>query len=81
MNYVVKSPCRDSSLTNHNWVSEVLNGHPMHYYQMFRLKKCVFLQNRYHVKVTQNVGIHEQVGLFLSMLGIPGSVCNCEERF
>ena len=43
MKYVVKNPCRDSSMTGHHWVSEILNGHPICCYQMFRMKKLVFL--------------------------------------
>ena len=74
MNYVVKNPCRDSSMTGHRWVSEILNGHPIRCYQMFRMKKLVFLElcdileTKYNLKKTRNVSIYEQVGLFLYML-------------
>ncbi|RZB65396.1 hypothetical protein D0Y65_041447 [Glycine soja] len=87
MNYVVKNPSRDSSMTGHRWVSEILNGHPIRCYQMFRMKKLVFLElcdileTKYNLKKTQNVIIYEQVGLSLYMLSQPGSVRNCEERF
>eukprot|EP00256_Glycine_max_P067873 XP_025982468.1 uncharacterized protein LOC102662637 [Glycine max] len=87
MNYVVKNPCRDSSMTGHRWVSEILNGHPIRCYQMFRMKKLVFLElcdileTKYNLKKTRNVSIYEQVGLFLYMLSQPGFVRNCEERF
>jgi len=87
MNYVVKNPCRDSSMTSHHWVSEILNGHPIHCYQMFWMKKLVFLElcdileTKYNLKKTQNVNIYEQVGLFLYILSQPGFVRNCEERF
>ncbi|KHN49091.1 hypothetical protein glysoja_045582, partial [Glycine soja] len=56
-------------------------------YQMFRMKKLVFLElcdileTKYNLKKTRNVSIYEQVGLFLYMLSQPGSVRNCEERF
>ncbi|KAG4925069.1 hypothetical protein JHK87_050609 [Glycine soja] len=43
-NYVVKNLCRDSSMTDHRWVFEILNGHPIRCYQMFRMKKLVFLE-------------------------------------
>uniref|UniRef100_A0A0R0G463 Uncharacterized protein n=1 Tax=Glycine max TaxID=3847 RepID=A0A0R0G463_SOYBN len=84
MNYVVKNPSRDSSMTGHRWVSEILNGHPIRCYQMFRMKKLVFLElcdileTKYNLKKTQNVSIYEQVGLSLYMLSQPGSVRNCE---
>ncbi|KAG4920836.1 hypothetical protein JHK82_049774 [Glycine max] len=87
MKYVVKNPCRDSSMTGHRWVFEILNGHPIRCYQMFRMKKLVFLElcdileTKYNLKKTRNVSIYEQVGLFLYMLSQPGSVRNCEERF
>src|ERR1044072_8859431 len=54
---------------------------------MFRMNKHVFLhlcdtlQNKYNLRPTRNVGIHEQVALFLYMLGQPASVRNLEERF
>ncbi|KHN20619.1 hypothetical protein glysoja_041290, partial [Glycine soja] len=69
MKYVVKNPCRDSSMTGHRWVSEILNGHPIRCYQMFRMKKLVFLElcdileTKYNLKKTRNVSIYEQVGL------------------
>ncbi|KAG4921772.1 hypothetical protein JHK82_050718 [Glycine max] len=44
MNYVVKNPCRHSSMTSHHWVYEILNGHPIRCYQMFRTKKLIFLE-------------------------------------
>ncbi|KAG5028874.1 hypothetical protein JHK87_012388 [Glycine soja] len=87
MNYVVKNPCRDSSMTGYPWVSEILNGHPIRCYQMFRIKKLVFLElcdileTKCNLKKTRNVNIYEQVGLFLYMLSQPGSIRNCEERF
>ena len=65
MNYVVKNPCRDSSMTGHRWVSEILNGHPIRCYQMFRMKKLVFLElcdileTKYNLKKTRNVSIYE----------------------
>ncbi|KAL5194344.1 L10-interacting MYB domain-containing protein [Glycine soja] len=87
MNYVVKNPCRDSSMTGHRWVSEILNGHPICCYQMFRMKKLVFLElcdileSKYNLKKTRNVSIYGKVGLFFYMLSQPSSVRNCEERF
>ncbi|KAG4923905.1 hypothetical protein JHK87_049445 [Glycine soja] len=77
MKYVVKNPCRDSSMTGHRWVFEILNGHPIRCYQMFRMKKLVFLElcdileTKYNLKKTRNVSIYEQVGLFLYMLSQP----------
>ncbi|RZB64554.1 hypothetical protein D0Y65_040871 [Glycine soja] len=69
-------------MTDHRWVSEILNGHPIRCYQMFRMKKLVFLElcdileTKYNLKKTRNVSIYEQVGLFLYMLSQPGSVRN-----
>ncbi|KAG4949078.1 hypothetical protein JHK82_042273 [Glycine max] len=75
------------NMTDHRWVSEILNGHPIRCYQMFRMKKLVFLElcdileTKYNLKKTRNVSIYEQVGLFLYMLSQPGSVRNCKKRF
>jgi len=77
MNYVVKNPYKDSSMTDHRWVFEILNGHPIRSYQMFRMKKLVFLElcdileTKYNLKQTRNVIIYEQVGSFLYMLSQP----------
>ncbi|RZB70511.1 hypothetical protein D0Y65_035471 [Glycine soja] len=87
MNYVVKNPCRNSSMTDHCWVSKILNDHPIRCYEMFRMKKLVFLElcdileTKYNLKKTRNVNIYEQVGLFLYMLSLPSSIHNYEERF
>ncbi|RZB75195.1 hypothetical protein D0Y65_033887, partial [Glycine soja] len=65
MNYVVKNPCRDSSMTDHHWVFEILNGHPIRCYQRFIMKKLVFLElcdileTKYNLKKTQNVSIYD----------------------
>ncbi|KAG5006318.1 hypothetical protein JHK85_024860 [Glycine max] len=77
MNYVLKNPCRDSSMTGHRWVSKILNGHPIRCYQMFRMKKLVFLE----LCDILETNIYEQVGLLLYMLSQPGSVRNSDKRF
>ena len=87
LNYVEKSPCRTSALTGHEWVQEIMNGHDIRCYQQFRMRKHVFLhlcnilERRYGLKPTRGMGIHEQVGMFLYVLGQPGSIRNAEERF
>ena len=87
LNYVEKSPCRTSALTGHEWVQEIMNGHDIRCYQQFRMRKHVFLhlcnilERRYGLKPTRGMGIHEQVGMFLYVLGQPGSIRNTEERF
>ncbi|XLR38654.1 hypothetical protein S83_023314, partial [Arachis hypogaea] len=87
LKYIVKNPRRTSRLTGSSWVNELLNGHPIRCYQQFRMKKLVFLhlcdvlQNTYNLKTTKGIGIHEQVGIFLYIIGQPGSIRNAEERF
>ena len=56
-------------------------------FQMFRMRKDVFLQLcnvlqcKYGLRPTRGMGIHEQVGLLLYVLGQAGSIRNTEERF
>lgn len=87
LSHVDKSPCRDSELQGHGWVQEIINGHDTRCYQQFRMRKNVFLQLcnvlecHYGLKPTRGMGIHEQVGIFLYILGQPCSIRNAEERF
>ncbi|XLU50606.1 hypothetical protein S245_045420, partial [Arachis hypogaea] len=67
LKYVMKNPRRISRLTGSSWVNELLNRHPIRYYQQFMMKKIVFLylcdvlQNTCNLKTTKGIGIHEQV--------------------
>ena len=87
LNHVIKTPCRTSALTSHEWVQEIINGHNVRCFQMFRMRKDVFLQLcnvlqcKYGLRPTRGMGIHEQVGLLLYVLGQLGSISNTEERF
>ena len=87
LNHVIKTPRRTSALTGHEWVQEIINGHDVRCFQMFRMRKDVFLQLcnvlqcKYGLRPTRGMGIHEQVGLLLYVLGQPGSIRNTEERF
>ena len=42
LTYVIKNPCRTSTLTGHQWVQEILHGHHVRCYEQFRMKKHVF---------------------------------------
>ena len=87
LNHVIKTARRTSALTGHEWVQEIINGHDVRCFQMFRMRKDVFLQLcnvlqcKYGLRPTRGMGIHEQVGLLLYVLGQPGSIRNTEERF
>ena len=41
-NHVIKTPRRTSALTGHEWVQEIINGHDVHCFQMFRMRKMCF---------------------------------------
>lgn len=86
LNRVEKNPCRTSILTGHGWIQEILHGNDNRFYEQLRMRKPVFLQlsnvleENYGLKPTRRMIIHEQVGIFLYMLGQPASVRNAQER-
>jgi len=65
---------------------EILNGNDNRCFEQLRmikpvfLKLCNVLERNYGLKKTKGMIIHEQVGLFLYMLGQPASVRNTQER-
>ena len=82
LNHVMNTQCRTSTLTSHEWVQEIINGHDVRCFQMFRMSKDVFLQLcnvlqcKYGLRPTRGIGIHEQVDLLLYVLGQPSSIPN-----
>lgn len=40
--HICKEPRRTSEHTGHTWVYEILQGHPIHCYEMFRMEKFIF---------------------------------------
>ena len=75
LTYVIKNPCRTSTLTGHQWVQEILHGHHVRCYEQFRMKKHVFqqlchaLHCDHKLRPTRHMAIEEQIGLFLYILG------------
>jgi hypothetical protein len=83
---VAKNPCRTSALSGHDWIQEIFHGNDNCCFEQLRmikpvfLKLCSVLEQNYGLKRTKGMIIHEQVGLFLYMLGQPASVRNTQER-
>ncbi|KAK8574105.1 hypothetical protein V6N13_097097 [Hibiscus sabdariffa] len=69
-----KVPRRTSEQTIHAWVQEILQGHPIRCYEMFRMEKHIFHMLctelvESGLKVTTRMGIEEMVAMFLNMVG------------
>nr|KAJ0197218.1 hypothetical protein LSAT_V11C700380120 [Lactuca sativa] len=66
----LRTPCHTSDCTWRMFITEVLNGHPRHCYEMFRLnipvfrQLCIDLATNYGLQQTQKVSIEESVGIF-----------------
>ncbi|KAL6532314.1 hypothetical protein OROGR_014284 [Orobanche gracilis] len=67
-------PQRTSKLKGHEWVVEVLNGHPRNCYETFRMtssqfiKLCDLLKERNKLKDTRFLIVQEQVAIFLLII-------------
>ncbi|KAK8635203.1 hypothetical protein V6N13_023080 [Hibiscus sabdariffa] len=65
---------RTSEQTGHAWVQEILQGHPIRCYEMFRMEKHIFHMLctelvEHGLKVTTRTGIEKMVAMFLNMVG------------
>ena len=73
--YIHKNPCMNSAQTGNMWVMELLGGHEIRSYRMFRMDKDVFmslcndLQCNYGLQGSRNMSVFEIVGMFLFILG------------
>lgn len=72
--YFSKKPCRDSELSGHDYIFEVLKGHEIRCYESFRMKKSVFrklcdvLKEKEWLENSRYVTVEEQVAMFLYVL-------------
>ena len=74
MKYLCKKLRRTNEQTGHPWVQEILEGHPIRCYEMFRMEKHVFYQFciklvEHGLKGTKQMGVQEMVAMFLNMVG------------
>ncbi|KAK8585330.1 hypothetical protein V6N13_076204 [Hibiscus sabdariffa] len=81
-----KVPRRTSEQTGHAWVQEILQGHPIRCYEMFRMEKHIFHMLctelvESGLKVTTRMGIEEMVAMFLNMDGHAQGNRMIQERF
>ena len=73
--YLSKQPCRNSALSGHEYVMEVLNGHWSRCYDLFRMNKDVFglfcgvLKEKNLLKNSRYLSVEEQVAMFLFIIG------------
>ncbi|CAN1237177.1 L10-interacting MYB domain-containing protein [Linum grandiflorum] len=82
-----KIPCRTSKLQGHDWVRELLEGNPTRIYESLRMDKrtfrifCEDLKQHGGLKATKNIGVEEQVAIFLKIVGTVYTTREGAERF
>ncbi|XP_062085765.1 uncharacterized protein LOC133791874 [Humulus lupulus] len=85
--YLSKQPCRNSALSGHEYVMEVLHGHWNRCYDLFRMNKDVFklfcgvLKEIFLLKNSRYLSVEEQVAMFLFVIGHNERHCVVVERF
>ncbi|XP_060961641.1 protein ALP1-like [Cannabis sativa] len=73
--YLTKEPCRNSALSGHEYVMEVLHGHESRCYDLFRMDKDVFilfcgvLKEKNLLRNSRYLSVEEQVSMFLFVVG------------
>ncbi|XP_062117238.1 uncharacterized protein LOC133831084 [Humulus lupulus] len=73
--YLSKQPCRNSALSGHEYVMEVLHEHWSRCYDLFRMNKDVFklfcgvLKEFFLLKNSRYLSVEEQVAMFLFVIG------------
>ena len=86
-NFVLKTPCHDSSLRGCDYVNEILNGHPRRCRENLRMDKNVFLKlchilsDEGLLRSTRHVKVEEQVAMFLLTVGHNERNRVIQERF
>ena len=84
--HICKEPRRTSEHTGHTWVYEILQGHPIHCYEMFRMEKFIFHKLctelvEQGLKETKGMRVQEMVAIFLNMVGHGLGNRMLQERF
>jgi hypothetical protein len=85
--YLFKTPQNTSLLTGHQWVHELLAGHPRRFHNMLGMSKAVFLkllgELRAHTGLidTRHIACEEQLAAFLRMCRVGASHREMQERF
>ncbi|CAL2230034.1 unnamed protein product [Prunus armeniaca] len=85
--YVDRTPCHNSVLSGHEYVQELLNGHPDRIYDSFRMDKHVFqrlcytLESLNLLQNDRNVSTQEAVAIFLFIVSHSIRMRVAAERF
>lgn len=85
--YLDKKPCRDSALPGHDYVQELLEGHPERFRQVCRMERGVFMKlcevlcERNLLQGTRATTVEEQLIIFLFTLGHNAVNRQVQERF
>ncbi|KAL7193268.1 hypothetical protein ACSBR2_024975 [Camellia fascicularis] len=83
----MKEPCRISSLTGGKWMVESQEGNRTRIFENFRMEREVFYQlcdllhTKYGLETGRKVSVHEQVAIFLYIVGGDIRNRNAQERF
>ena len=84
--YLCKQPRRTTEQTGHAWVQEILRGHPIRCYEMFRMEPQVFFKFctdlfECGLRSTKRMGVEEMVAMFMLMVGHGVGNRMLQERF
>ena len=85
--YLIKEPMYDSIFTGAAWIEELLNGHPMRFYDALGMAKPVFqqlcyeLQEHCGLRSSKYLGLAEKVAIFLRVCRTGGLHREIRERF
>ncbi|XP_054788932.1 uncharacterized protein LOC129294533 [Prosopis cineraria] len=84
--HLCKEPQRNSEYTGYLWVNEILEGHPVRCYEMFRMEPHMFHQlcnelTWYGLKDTRRMRVQEMVAIFLNTIGHGLGNRMAQERF
>ncbi|KAG8372299.1 hypothetical protein BUALT_Bualt12G0051800 [Buddleja alternifolia] len=72
--YLLKTPCRNSKMSGHAYVMELMNANPTRCYDMFRMKPDVFITfsntliDKCGLKHSRYLSAYEQVAIFLHII-------------
>ena len=85
--YIYKEPCMTSLQSGQNWMTEVLNGHPIRCVNAFQMESSLFmrlceeLSLKYGLKESNRMSTIEKVGIFVYIIALGISNKDACERF
>lgn len=85
--YVLKEPCRTSSLSGQDWVKELMKGNNRRFRENLRMTKSTYFSIREilltsgHLQDSRYVSVDEKLCIFLYIIGQNATNRSSQERF